>query len=161
MNRTIAALLALAAACVLGPATVLAVTTGSYDAASTSEDIRKSCKDISVSSAGTLSGTCNKVTSGAVSGTVSTTHDLTTTVVCYNSGDRETDWKANADANNLTNYTALASGQSKSIDTGSTGNGYWLIADCGGGDVWLTMSRRLRNKTSDGTFEHASQNLWN
>ncbi len=157
MSRVLFALAVFAAACVLGSGHAVAnATTGSYSATGTDTDIRKSCKNLSVANNGTLSGTCNKVANGAVTDTVSTTHDLTTTVACHNV-TQEPFWAGNAGGD--TNYTALASGQAKSVSTGS-GNSYYLIADCGGGGMELPLSRRIGNKTSDGVFEHSSSNLW-
>ena len=65
------------------------VTTNTYDANSTSEDIRVSCKDLSVNSQGTLSAKCNKQndsTAPQAVSAVSTTISMSTYVNCRSNG---------------------------------------------------------------------------
>ena len=61
-------------------------TTNTYDAESTSDDIRVSCKELSVDSQATLSAKCNK--SGSTGGVVavSTTIDMLDYANCLNKG---------------------------------------------------------------------------
>ena len=119
MPTRLLALAAFAAALLVVPGTAAAtgVTTSSYDATSTDSDIRKSCKQLRVSSAGTLTGRCNDSSSD-------TTIDLTSYVACHNN-NKEPFWAANADSAD-NNWSYLASGQAKGIETGSTGKSYYL-----------------------------------
>ena len=61
-------------------------TTNSYSATSTSEDIRASCKELSVDSQAKLSAKCNKADSGGRVSAVSTTIDMPTYANCRKSG---------------------------------------------------------------------------
>ena len=71
-------------------ATATTVTTNTYDAKSTSDDIRASCKEVSVSSTGTLSAKCNKKPPASSPGrdpeVVSTTINMLTYVNCRTRG---------------------------------------------------------------------------
>ena len=132
-----------------GTAAATGVTTNSYDANSTDSDIRKSCKELRVSSAGTLTGRCNPSSSD-------TTFDLTAQVGCHNN-TKEPFWAANQDPAD-TNWSYLASGQAKGVETGSTGKSYYLKANCGSTDMELPLSRRITN--SSGSFAFSSTNVW-
>ena len=144
-------LVALAAPLLVLPGTAAAtgVTTSSYDSASTDSDIRKSCKQLRVSSAGTLTGRCN-------AGSTDTTIDLTSYVACHNN-NKEPFWAANGDPAD-TAWSYLASGQAKGVETGSTGTSYYLEANCGSTDMELSLSRRITN--SGGSFAFSSTNVW-
>ena len=62
------------------------LTTSTYNARSTAKDIRASCKELSMSSQGTLSAKCNKrLGTGAVSA-VSTTISMPTYASCRSNG---------------------------------------------------------------------------
>ena len=150
-HRLLAALAAAFALALSVPGVVSAtgVTTSSYDASSTDSDIRKSCKQLRVSSAGTLTGRCNSNASD-------TTFDLKTQVGCHNN-TKEPFRVANQDSSD-TNWSYLASGQSKGVETGSTGKSYYLKANCGSTDMELPLSRRLTN--SSGSFAFSSTNVW-
>ena len=142
-------LIALALPVLPGDAAATGVTTNSYDASSTDSDIRKSCEQMRVSSAGTLTGRCN-------SNSVDTTIDLTAHVGCHNN-TKEPFWAANQDPAD-TNWSYLASGQAKGVETGSNGKSYYLKANCGSTDMELPLSRRITN--SGGSFAHSSTNVW-
>ena len=144
----LAAAFALASS-VPGAVSATGVTTSSYDASSTDSDIRKSCKQLRVSSAGTLTGRCNSNASD-------TTFDLTAQVACYNVS-KEPEWVANIPSG-VTNWSYLASGQSKGVEIGSTGKSYYLKVNCGSTDMELPLSRRLTN--SSGSFAFSSTNVW-
>ena len=101
-----------------------------------------------MSSAGTLTGRCND-------SSTDTTIDLTSYVACHNN-NKEPFWAANADpADN--NWSYLASGQAKGVETGSTGKSYYLKANCGATDMELPLSRRITNSTASfaGAIEDA------
>ena len=155
-NRLLTALVAIFALALSAPGLVFAQTqtTNSYDAGSTDADIRKSCKELSVSS-GTLSGKCNK--SGATP--QDTTWSLTGGKISCHNNTNEPFWTDNHDSSSDTNYSTLTSSQAKGIDTGSSGNAYYLKADCGSGEMQLPLSRRVKN--SSGAFAYSSTNLWN
>ena len=90
MNRK-AAVVAMLAAFTVGATGPLAqagtsVTTNSYSAASTSEDIRASCKEVSVDSQATLSAKCNKEDNNGRVSAVSTTIYMPNHVGCQASG---------------------------------------------------------------------------
>ena len=119
------------------------------DGSNTDSDIRKSCKELRVSPAGTLTGRCSPSASD-------TTFDVTAQVGCHNN-TKEPFWAANQDSAD-TNWSYLASGQSKDVETGSTGKSYYLKANCGSTDMELPLSRRLTN--SSGSFAFSSTNVW-
>ena len=85
-----------------------------------------------------------------------TTFDLTARVGCHNN-TKEPFRVANHDSND-TDWSYLASGQSKGVETGSTGKSYYLKANCGSTDMELPLSRRLTN--SSGSFAFSSTNVW-
>lgn len=91
MNRKAAVVAVLAALTVgatglLAPASGTSVTTNTYSATSTSEDIRASCKELSVDSQATLSAKCNKEDDSGVVSAVSTTIDMLTYANCQATG---------------------------------------------------------------------------
>ena len=150
-NRLVTALVATFALAFSVPGAVSAagVTTNNYRTTNNDPDIRLSCMELRVSSAGTLTGRCNPSSSD-------TTFDLTTQVGCHKS-THEPFWVANSTAGSNT-WSYLASGQAKAVGTGSTGVSYYLRANCGSTDMELPLSRRLTN--SDGSFAFSSTNLW-
>ena len=91
------ALLALAVALVSPSVFAQTQTTNSYDAGSTDADIRKSCKELSVSS-GTLSGKCNK--SGV--SPQDTTWSLTGGKISCHNNTKEPFWTDNHDSSSDT-----------------------------------------------------------
>ena len=88
MNRKAAVVAILAALTVgaTGQASGTPVTTNSYSATSTSEDIRASCKEVSVDSQATLSAKCNKEDDSGRVSAVSTTIYMPNHVGCQASG---------------------------------------------------------------------------
>ena len=154
MSHRLLATLAAASALALsvpGVVSATGVTTSSYDSTSTDSDIRKSCQQMRVSSAGTLTGRCND-------NSADSTYDLTSVVSCHK-GTKEPAWKANISSTEpAENYEDLASGQSKGVETGSTGTSYYLKVNCGSTDMELPLSRRIIN--SSGSLAFSSTNVW-
>lgn len=142
-----------ALAALFAPYAAAAVTFEQYDPMSSSEMINDSCKDLSIDS-GMLSGMCNKMNAdGMVDGMASTTIDITKHVACHNT-TVEPFWVANASDDN---HVMLMASQIKGVEVLEWG--YFLSADCGGGEMVLGLGRRIRNKMPEGMFEHADSNL--
>ena len=72
---------------------------------------------------------------------------------------KESVWTDHRDSSTETNYSTLTRSPAKGIDTSSSGNAYYLEANCGSGEMQLPLSRRV--KSSSGAFAYSSTNLWN
>ena len=122
-RRLVAALVALAGLALTGPTAATTVTSNRYDALSTSSDIARSCRELSIAATGVLSAKCNKSSSGSVE-----LHDTTI------------DMSDNTDCTgNATDGYSLAWATSASFDgnvinasvsLSSTGNDYIASGQC-------------------------------
>ena len=99
-------------------------TTDTYDASSTSDDIRLSCKELSASSQRTLSAKCNKTLEGGDVGAVSTTINMLTYVNCSGRWRYKVNWGSAS-----TNVTLVE----PHILLSSTGDNYYFAGYCQGG----------------------------
>ena len=133
------------------------VTTSGYDAGSTSSGLHLSCKDLSISSTGTLNGTCNYDDKGEVK-TKSASIDLDSYVKCDNPNG------------NLVWGTGgfIDSTSGEAIALNSTGSKYLLSAtaqgNCRGGDqgdaviqIISTLQLDERIGNSGGAFKYSSR----
>ena len=106
-------------------ATTTTYTTNDYSATSTSDQVGKSCKEVSiVSSTGVVSAKCNKETDGVV-GTNDTTFDMSTVTYCKENDDGESAslvWGSSS----TTTWTAA----NWTAGVGSNGRHYGVYVDC-------------------------------
>ena len=137
------------------PAQAGTVTTNDYSATSTSSDINKSCKDLDLSSSGTLTGTCNGSTTQA-SLNMNDYADCRGGTLRWFTG---TDPSGTGIVETGTNTNFLSAAD---IDLSSNGKAYQLSGTCrstqGATDLAednLTLGDKLEN--SGGAFVYRSQ----
>ena len=100
-------------------------TTNTYKASSTSEDIRISCKELSVNSQATLSAKCNKTLDDGTVDAVSTTIDIPTYANCNHHKGYRINWGAPIAGRTLVGpFTIVVT---------STGDTYFFLGYCQGG----------------------------
>ena len=130
------------------------VTTNDYSATSTSSDINKSCKDLDLSSSGTLTGTCNGSTTQA-SLNMNDYADCKGGTLRWFTGT-DPDGSTGIVGSTLQNYRAAAD-----IDLSTNGKAYLLSGTCSdtqgvtdAAEDNLTLGDRLKN--SLGNFKYQS-----
>ena len=124
MRMTLRCALALAVLCAtLAPVQATTITTSTYDATSTSDDVAVSCQQLKInSSTGVIDATCNKSTDNGISGNGSKL-DMDTVVYCKTtySAEGNLDWGTSSYTGSIGSWT---------IHLDSTGDDYVVTATC-------------------------------